>query len=91
VQSSVDPNGNQQPGGNKNKGRNNNRKCRNNNNKPKDNSNNEKTNNNSREGKRERRKVKFICKLCTNDHLTHLYPKLAIISTAPRADESFPT
>jgi hypothetical protein len=76
VKSSTDPNGNQQPRGNNKKGRNNNRKGGKNNNKPKDNGNNEKTNNNVGEGKKERRKVKFPCKLCTNDHLTHLFPKL---------------
>jgi hypothetical protein len=76
VQSSTNPNGNQQPGGNKKKGRN---TCKGgkNGNKTKDNDNNEKTNNNAGEGKRERLKVKFPCKLCTNDHLTHLCPKLA--------------
>jgi hypothetical protein len=26
---------------------------------------------------KEKRKVKFPCKLCTDDHLTHLCPKLA--------------
>jgi hypothetical protein len=50
VQSSANPNGNQQPGGNKKKGRNN-RKGGKNGNKPKDNGNNEKTNNNVGEGK----------------------------------------
>jgi hypothetical protein len=76
VQLSADPNGNQQPGGNKNKARNN---CKGgkNNNKPKENGNNEKTNNNVGEGKRERCKVKFPYKLCIDDHLTHLFPKLA--------------
>jgi hypothetical protein len=34
-------------------------------------------NNNAGEGKKERRKVKSPCKLCTDDHLTHLCPKLA--------------
>jgi hypothetical protein len=76
VQSSTDPNGNQQPGGNKKKGCNNNRKGGKNNNKPKDNGNNEKMNNNVGEGKKERHKVKFPCNLCTDDHLTHLCPKL---------------
>jgi hypothetical protein len=75
VQSSTNPNGNQKPGGNKKKGRNN-RKGGKNGNKPKDNGNNEKTNNNAGEGKRERCKVKLPCKLCTDDHLTHLCPKL---------------
>jgi hypothetical protein len=77
VQSSTDPNGNQQPGGSKKKGHNNNRKDGNNNNKPKDNGNNEKTNNNVGEEKKERHKAKFPCKLCTYYHLTHLCPKLA--------------
>jgi hypothetical protein len=86
VQSSANPNGNQQPGGNKKKGCNN-RKGGKNGNKPKDNNNNEKMGNNVGEGKRERRKVKFPCKLCTDDHLTHLCPKLAeavrILSQSP--------
>jgi hypothetical protein len=76
MQSSTSPNGNQQPDKNKKKGRNNNRKGGKNN-KPKDNGNNEKMNNNVGEGKKERRKVNFPCKLCTNYHLTHLCPKLA--------------
>jgi hypothetical protein len=76
VQSSTDPNGNQQPGGNKKKGHNNNRKGGKNNNKPKDNGNNERMNNNVGEGKKERCKVKFPCKLCIDDHLTHLCPNL---------------
>jgi hypothetical protein len=33
--------------------------------------------NNVGEGKTEKRKVKFPCKLCTDDHLTHLCPRLA--------------
>jgi hypothetical protein len=76
VKSSIGPNGNQQHGRNKKKGRNNNRKGGKNNNKPKDNGNNEKTNNNVGEGKKQRRNVKFPCNVCTNDHLTHLCPKL---------------
>jgi hypothetical protein len=76
VQSSANPNGNQQPGGGNKKGCNNHKGGKNNN-KPKGNGNNDKTNNNAREGKRERRKVKFPCNLCTNYHLTHLCPKLA--------------
>jgi hypothetical protein len=78
VQSSTNPNGNQQPGGNTNKGCGNNHKGgrNNNNNKPKDNVNNDISNNNVGEGKKERRKVKFPCKLCTDDHLTQLCPKL---------------
>jgi hypothetical protein len=76
VQSSTNPNGNQQPRENKKKEHNNNRKGGKNNNKPKDNSNNEKSNNNVGEGKKERWKVLFPCKFCTDDHLTHLCPKL---------------
>jgi hypothetical protein len=76
MQSSTVPNGNQQPGGNKMKGHNNNHKGGKNYNKPKDNGNNEKTNNNDGEGKKEMSKVKFPCNLCTNDHLTHLFPKI---------------
>jgi len=76
MQLSADPNGNQQPGGNKKKGRNN-RKSGKNGNKPKDNANNEKMGNNVGEGKREKSKVKFPCKICTDDHLTHMCPKLA--------------
>jgi hypothetical protein len=77
VLSSTNPNGNQKPGGNRWKGWGN--KCkggRNNNNKPKYNSNNDRSNNNVGEGKKEKKKVNFPCKLCTDDHLTHLYPKL---------------
>jgi hypothetical protein len=33
--------------------------------------------NNVGEGKTEKRKVKFLCKICTDDHLTHLFPQLA--------------
>jgi hypothetical protein len=76
MKSSTKPNGNQQPGGNNKKGCNN-RKGGKNVNKPKDNDNNEKTNNNDGEAKRERHKVKFPYKLCIDDHLTHLCPKLA--------------
>jgi hypothetical protein len=78
VQSSSNPNGNQQPGGNKRKGCGNNRKGgkNNNNNKSKDDNNNDKSNNNVGEGKKEKRKVKFPCKLCKDDHLTHLCPKI---------------
>jgi hypothetical protein len=75
VQSSTNPNCNQQLGGTKKKGHNNSKGGKNGN-KPKDNSNNEKTCNNAREGKCERCKVKFPCKICTDDHLTHLCPQL---------------
>jgi hypothetical protein len=47
-----------------------------NNNKAKDNTNNDRSNNNAGEGKKEKRKVKFPCKLCKYDHLTHLCPKI---------------
>jgi hypothetical protein len=72
VQSSTNLNDNKQPGGNKKKGRGNNHRGGNNNNKPKDNGNNEKSNYNVGKGKKERRKVNFPCKICTDDHLTHL-------------------
>jgi hypothetical protein len=80
VQLSTGPNGNQQPGGNKKKGCNNNCKGGKNN-KPKDNGNNERMNNNVREGKKERRKVKFPCNICIDNHLTHLCPKLAEVAS----------
>jgi hypothetical protein len=77
VQSSTNLNGIQQPGGNKKKGHSNNCMGGKNNNKPKENYNNEKSNSNVGEEKKERRKVKFPCKLCTDDHLTHLCPKIS--------------
>jgi hypothetical protein len=76
VQSLKNPYGNQQQGGNNKKGRNK-RKGGKNGNKPKDNNNNEKTGSNFGEGKREKCKVNFPCNICTYDHLTHLFPKLA--------------
>ena len=76
VQLSKNPNGDQQPDGNKRKGQNNRKGGKNNNNKPKDKYNNGKQNDIVGEGRKEKRKVKFPCKLCTNDHLTHLCPKL---------------
>jgi hypothetical protein len=76
VQSSANPNGNQQPGGNKKKGRNN-RKGGKNGNKPKENNNNEEMGSNDGEEKREKCKVNFPYKIFTDDHLTHLCPKLA--------------
>jgi hypothetical protein len=54
----------------------NNRKGGRNNNKTKDSANNDRSNTNVGEGKKEKRKVKFPCKLCKDDHLTHLCPKL---------------
>ena len=77
VQSSTNPNGNQQPGGNNKKGSGNNHKGGKNINKPKENGNNEKLNNNVGEGKKEKWKVKFPYKIFIDNHLTHLYPKLA--------------
>jgi hypothetical protein len=76
VQSSKNPNGDQQPNGNKRKGKNN---CKGGkkNNKPKEKDNNGKYNVNAGEGKIEKRKVSFPCKICIDDHLTHLCPKLA--------------
>jgi hypothetical protein len=71
VQSSKNPNGDQQP----RKGQNN-RTGGKNGNKPKDKDNNGKPNDNVGEGKKDKCKVKFPCKLCTDDHLTHLCPKL---------------
>jgi hypothetical protein len=77
VHSSTNPNGNHQPGGNKTKGRGKNHKGgRNNNNKPKDNVNNDISKYSVGEGKKEKRKVKFPCNICIDDHLTHLCPKL---------------
>jgi len=75
VQSTKNPNGEQQPCGNKRKGRNT-RKGGKNNNKPKDKDNNGRQNDNAGEVKKEKHKVKLPCKLCTDDHLTHLCPKL---------------
>jgi hypothetical protein len=79
VQWSKNPNGDQQPDVNKRKGRNN-RKGGKNNNKPKDKDNNGKHNDNAGKGNKEKCKVKFSCKLCIDDHLTHLCPKLAKIA-----------
>jgi hypothetical protein len=73
VQSSKNPNGDQQPDGNKWKGQNNSRGGKN---KPKDKNNNGKQNDNAGEGMKEKHKVKFPCKLFTDDHLTHLCPKI---------------
>jgi hypothetical protein len=76
VQSSKNSNGDQQTDGNKRKGRNN-RKGGKNGNKPNKKDNNGKHNDNVGESKKEKRKVKFPCKLCIDDHLTHLCPKFA--------------
>jgi hypothetical protein len=76
IQSLANPNGNQQPGGNKRKERGNNHKVGKNNNKSKDGTNNDRSNNNVGEGKKEKWKVKFPCKIYKYDHLTHLCPKI---------------
>lgn len=76
VQLSKNPNGDQKSDGNKRKGQNNHKGGKNNNNKPKDKYNNGKQNDNFGEGRKEKHKVKFPCKLCTDDHLTHLCAKL---------------
>jgi hypothetical protein len=58
-----------------------------NDNKPKENANNDILKINVGEGKKEKKKVKFPCKLCIDDHLTHLCPKLEetmrILSLSP--------
>jgi hypothetical protein len=77
VQSSKNPNGDQQPDGNNKKGRNNHRGGKN---KPKDKSNNGKQNDSDGECMEEKSKVKFPCKLCMDDHLTHLFPKLVEVA-----------
>jgi hypothetical protein len=79
VQSLKNPNGDQQLDENKRKFQNNHKGGKNNN-KPKDKDNNGKQNDNAREGNKEKCKVKFPCKLCTDDHLTHLCPKLAEVA-----------
>jgi hypothetical protein len=76
VHSSTNPNGNQQPGGNKKKGCGNNCKGGRNDNKAKDNANNYRLKFNVGEGNKEKRKVKFPCNIYTYYHLTHLCPKL---------------
>ena len=69
---SSDPKGNQQPGWNKKKGKNN-RKGGNKN----ENANyNDKNARNVGGDKQSKRKVKFPCKLCKEDHLTHLFPHM---------------
>ena len=54
--------GNQYPGGKKKKGK-----------KGEGNQNKQKPANNADGGKKEKKKVKFPCKLCQEDHLTHLF------------------
>ena len=65
----FDPKGNQQSEGKK-KGRNNKKKGKN----GKGNTN--KTNEHVGEGQKDKNKVKFPCKLCAGDHLTHICPKI---------------
>ena len=72
VQSS-NPKGSQQPGRNKKKGKNNRKVANKNDNETNDKKNN---NNNARGDKKPKRKVKFPCKLCGDDHLTHLCPRM---------------
>ena len=66
-----DQKGNQQPGRNKNKGKNN-RKGGNRN----KNANNGKKTHDAGGDKQAKRKVKFPCKLCKDDHLTYLCPRI---------------
>ena len=68
---SSNPKVNQQPGRNKKKGKNN-RKGGNKN----DNETNDKKMNNARGDKNPNQKVKFPSKLCKDDHLTHLCPRI---------------
>ena len=69
---SSDQNGNQQPGRNKKKGKNN-RKGGNNNENAYS---NDKNSWNFGGEKYPKCKVKFPCKLCKDDHLTHLCPRI---------------
>ena len=69
VQSS-DPKGNQQPGRNKKKGKNN----RKGGNRNENVNSNDKNARNAGGDKQSKHKVKFPCKLCTDDYLTHLCP-----------------
>ena len=69
VQSS-DQKGNQQPKRNKRKGKNN----RKGGNRNENANNNDKNAHNAGGDKQSKRKVKFPCKLCKDDHLTHLCP-----------------
>ena len=72
VQSS-DQNGNQQPRRNRKKGKNNNQKGGN---KNENASNNNKNSQNAGGDKQAKHKVKFPCKLCKEDHLTYLCPRI---------------
>ena len=71
VQSS-NPKDNQHLGRNMRKGKNNNRKGGNKN----ENANNNEKKTNAGEDKQSKCKVKFPCKLCKDDHLTHLCPRM---------------
>ena len=66
------PKGNQQPGRNKKKGKNN----RKGGNKNENGNSNDKNRNNSSGGKKTKCKVNFPCKLCKDNHLTHLCPHM---------------
>ena len=63
--------GNQQPGRNKKKGKN---ICKVGN--KNENANNNDKNTNAGGDKQSKRKLKFPCKLCKEDHLTHLCPRM---------------
>lgn len=76
IQSSTNLNGNQQTRGNIKKGWGSNHKDGKNNDKAKDNTNNDRSNNNAGEGKKQMWKVKFPCKICDDDYLTHLCPRI---------------
>ena len=71
VQSS-DQKGNQQPGRNRKKGKNN----RKGGNRNENSNNNDKNSYNAGGGKQTKHKVKFPCKLCKDDHLTYLCPRI---------------
>ena len=71
VQSS-DQKGNQQPRRNRKKGKNN----RKGGNKNENANSNDKNGQNARGDKQAKRKVKFPCKLCKDDHLTYLCPRI---------------
>ena len=73
VQSS-DQKGNQQPRRNRKKGKNNNNKKGGN--KNENANNNDKNNKNAGGDKQNKHKVKFPCKLCKDDHLTYLCPRM---------------
>ena len=68
---SLDQKGNQQLGWNRKKGKNNNQKGGNRNENA---TNNDKNDQNAGGDKKEKRKVKFTCKICKDDHLTYLFP-----------------